>query len=242
MTSISITDLSVDLPVYGVDSRSLKKEVARAVGGRLGSDREGHAVVRALEGINLHLQTGDRLGLIGGNGAGKTTFLRVLAGAYQPTQGRVEITGRVHALLDVGIGMDPSATGIENIYMRGLLSGLTRPEVRDRLDDIAQFSGLGNFLKMPLKTYSAGMTARLAFAVATSIETDILLMDEWLAVGDAEFRAAAHERLSSLVGRSSILVLASHDATIIESFCNRTIRLDHGRIVEAQDLREVAGA
>lgn len=237
MPSITATDLSVELPIYGVDSRSLKKEVARAVGGRFGADQTGHTVVRALDKLNFQLQTGDRLGLIGGNGAGKTTLLRVLAGAYQPTGGRVELVGRVSALLDVGIGMDPSATGYENIYMRGLLAGLTRPEIRARLDEIASFSGLGNFLNLPLKTYSAGMQARLAFAVATSIETDILLMDEWLAVGDAEFRTAAHERLASLVGRSSILVLASHDSTIIEAFCNRTIHLEHGRIVEARDLR-----
>lgn len=237
MTSITATDLSVELPIYGVDSRSLKKEMARAVGGRFGADRAGHTVVRALDSVNFELRTGDRLGLIGGNGAGKTTLLRVLAGAYQPTGGRVEIVGRVSALLDVGIGLDPSATGYENIYMRGLLAGLTRAQVRERLEEIASFSGLGNFLHLPLKTYSAGMQARLAFAVATAVEADIVLMDEWLAVGDADFRTAAHDRLASLVGRSSILVLASHDSTIIESFCNRTIHLEHGRIVEERDLR-----
>lgn len=237
MTSITATDLSVELPIYGVDSRSLKKEMARAVGGRFGAYRAGHTVVRALDSVNFELRTGDRLGLIGGNGAGKTTLLRVLAGAYQPTGGRVEIVGRVSALLDVGIGLDPSATGYENIYMRGLLAGLTRAQVRERLEEIASFSGLGNFLHLPLKTYSAGMQARLAFAVATAVEADIVLMDEWLAVGDADFRTAAHDRLASLVGRSSILVLASHDSTIIESFCNRTIHLEHGRIVEERDLR-----
>lgn len=237
MASIRISDLTVELPVYGVDSRSLKKEVARAVGGRFGADRAGHTVVRALDGLNLELRPGDRLGLIGGNGAGKTTLLRVLAGAYPPTQGRVEITGKVNALLDVGIGLDPAATGYENIYMRGLLNGLTRAEVDARIDEIASFSELGDFLRFPLKTYSAGMQARLAFAVATSMEADILLMDEWLAVGDADFRAAAHDRLAALVDRASILVLASHDSTIIESLCNRTIRLAQGRVVETQDLR-----
>lgn len=236
MAFVSVSHLSVDLPVYGVDSRSLKKEVARAVGGRFGSDRAGHAVVRALDDVSFELRPGDRLGLVGGNGAGKTTLLRVLAGAYAPTTGRVEIAGKVNALLDVSIGMDPTATGYENIRLRGLLSGLGRAEIEARMPDIAQFSGLGDFLNMPLKTYSAGMQARLAFAVATSIDADVLLMDEWLAVGDAEFREAAHERLSSLVDRASILVLASHDSGIIESLCNRTIRMAQGRIVEVKDL------
>lgn len=236
MASISIQDLSVELPVYGVDARSLKKHVARAVGGRFRSDASGHTIVRALDGVSLELKAGDRLGLIGGNGAGKTTLLRVLAGAYPPTAGRVEITGKVNPLLDVSIGMDPAATGYENIYMRGLLSGLSRSQIDARLNDIAEFSGLGDFLNLPLKTYSAGMQARLAFAAATSVDADILLMDEWLAVGDADFRASAHDRLEALVSRASILVLASHDVSIIESLCNKTVRLEQGRVVEVADL------
>ena len=232
MASIKVENLAIRFPVYGVDSRSLKKELARTVGGRLRQRGAGRTVVQALEGVGFHLKSGDRLGLTGGNGAGKTTLLRVLAGAYLPDEGRVEITGKVAALLDVGMGLDPTATGYDNIVMRGLLSGLTRRDINTKLDDIAEFSGLGDFLRLPLKTYSAGMQARLAFAVATSVEADILLLDEWIAVGDAEFRQAAHDRLASLVNRASIVVIASHDHSIIDSLCNKVLRLEHGRLAE----------
>lgn len=236
MTSINVQNLAIRFPIYGVDSRSLKKELARTVGGRFGRSGAHRAVVQALESVSFTLRAGDRLGLVGGNGSGKTTLLRVLAGAYLPDEGRVEITGKVAALLDVGMGLDPTATGYDNIRMRGLLGGLTHKEIDAKLDEIAEFSGLGAFLSLPLKTYSAGMQARLAFAVATSVEADILLLDEWVAVGDTEFRAAAHDRLASLVNRASIVVLASHDHDIIESLCNKTIRLEHGRMVEASEV------
>ena len=232
MASIKVENLSIRFPIYGVDSRSLKKELARSVGGRLRHPSAGGTVVQALDGVDFRLGPGDRLGLTGGNGAGKTTLLRVLAGAYLPDEGRVEIVGKVAALLDVGMGLDPTATGYDNIVMRGLLSGLSRREIELKRDDIAEFSGLGDFLRLPLKTYSAGMQARLAFAVATSVEADILLLDEWVAVGDAEFRQAAHDRLASLVNQASIVVIASHDHSLIDSLCNKVLRLEHGRVTE----------
>lgn len=242
MASITVQDLAIRFPVYGVDSRSLKKEIARTVGGRLGAGGAGRAVVQALDQVSFTLRPGDRLGLVGGNGAGKTTLLRVLAGAYLPDEGRVELTGKVAALLDVGMGLDPTATGYDNIYMRGLLAGLSRREIDAKLEEIAAFSGLGAFLNLPLKVYSAGMQARLAFAVATSVEADILLMDEWVAVGDAEFRSAAHDRLASLVNRASIVVVASHDHSIIDSLCNKIIRLEQGRVAEVREVAEAPAA
>ncbi len=238
MARIKVDNLSVRFPVYGVDFRSLKKELARTVGGRMGKGVAGQTIVQALEDVSFSLQAGDRLGLVGGNGSGKTTLLRVLAGAYVPDAGRVEIHGKVSALLDVGMGLDPSATGYDNIYMRGLLNGLSRPEIDDKIEEISVFSGLGDFLRLPLKTYSAGMQARLAFAAATAIEADILLMDEWIAVGDAEFRDAAHERLVSLVDKASILVIASHDPSLISSLCNKILHLEGGRIVRWESPAE----
>ncbi len=238
MASINVQNLSVRFPVYGVEFRSLKKEFVRTVGGHMGRGSAGQTIIQALEEVNFQLEAGDRLGLVGGNGSGKTTLLRVLAGAYVPDRGRVEIRGKVSALLDVGMGLDPSATGYDNIYMRGLLNGLTRQQIDSRVDEIAAFSGLGDFLKMPLKVYSAGMQARLAFAAATAIEADILLMDEWIAVGDADFREAAHQRLVSLVDRASILVIASHDPSLINSLCNKTLHLAGGRIVGAETLSQ----
>jgi len=233
MASINVSGLGIQFPIYGADSHSLKRTVAaKTIGGAIGRGRGGSPVVQALHGVNFKLEAGDRLGLVGPNGAGKTTLLRVLAGAFTPDAGRVETHGRVTALLDVGVGMDPFASGYENIYVRGMLAGYTRKDIQARLPEIAAFTGLGAFLAMPMKAYSAGMQARLAFAAATAFDADILLMDEWIAAGDAEFRVAAHARLVELVDRASILVLASHDTNIIQTFCNKVLYMKGGRVVD----------
>ncbi|KSB88856.1 sugar ABC transporter ATP-binding protein [Caulobacter vibrioides] len=241
MTSaISAQGLTLRFPVYGVDNRSLKKYLARIrVGGQLAASSGGATMVTALRGVNLSLRAGDRLGIVGSNGSGKTTLLRTLAGAYMPDEGRLEIHGRVASLLDLQVGLDPSATGIENIRLRCLVAGMSTAEINEKLPQIAEFSGLGAYLAMPLKTYSAGMLARLAFAAATAIDADILLMDEWIAVGDADFQEQAHERLTSLVESARILVLASHNPQILKSFCNKVIRMEGGKagpIMPIEDL------
>ena len=225
LVAVRVEELTLRFPVYGAD-RSLKKHLARAaVGGALSN---GGRIVTALQGVSFELQPGDRLGLVGPNGSGKTTLLRAWAGAYEPDDGLVAVDGRIASLLDLSLGIDPSATGFDNIRLRGLIAGLTRREVEERLPEIAEFSGLGQFLEMPLKTYSAGMQARLAFAVATSVEADVLLMDEWIAVGDADFRDQAHRRLQQLVERAGILVLASHDPMTLRTYCNKVMRIDAG--------------
>ncbi len=243
--SIRCTDLTVRFPVYGVDARSLKKTVARvAVGGTLGR-HAGATDVTALEAVNLALDAGDRLGLIGHNGSGKTTLLRALSGAYEPDEGTVDVHGRIAALLDLSLGIDPSATGLDNIRLRGRIAGLSRREIEERMDEIGEFTGLGPFLAMPVKTYSAGMQARLGFAAATAVEADILLMDEWIAVGDADFQKLAHKRLMDLVERAGILVLASHDVGLLNSYCNKVMRLDAGhasQIVPIADLPSLMAA
>jgi lipopolysaccharide transport system ATP-binding protein len=245
MSLVAVSGLSVRFPVFGVDERSLKKQIARiTVGGALGRSPLGAGhVVTALEDINLHLRPGDRLGLIGPNGAGKTTLLRCLAGAYEPDEGRIEIHGRVAALLDLGLGLDTHATGLENIRLRAMLAGMSPREIGERIDSIGQFSGLGRYLALPMKTYSAGMTARLAFAVATSVDADVLLLDEWLSVGDSDFRATAHQRLVDMVGRAQIVVLASHDLGMVESYCNKVLRMDGGhagKVVGIEQLHNLA--
>lgn len=246
MVSIVVTDLTLRFPVYGVDARSLKKHLARVtVGGRLGSAHAHATEVTALSNVNLELQAGDRLGLIGHNGSGKTTLLRALSGAYEPDEGQIEVNGRIAALLDLSLGIDPSATGLDNIRLRGRIAGLSRREIEHKLTDIAEFTGLGPFLAMPLKTYSAGMQARLAFAVATSVEADVLLMDEWIAVGDADFQKMAHQRLMNLVERAGILVLASHDIELLRLYCNKVMRLEGGvasRIVPINELDHLMAA
>ena len=239
--SVEVEGLSIRFPVYGADSRSMKKHFARlAVGGRLGRQGgSGVTVVQALSDVTLSLRPGDRLALVGSNGAGKTTLLRALAGVYSPDEGRVEVEGRIASLLDLSLGIDPSATGYENIRLRGLVAGLTRKEIRAREESIAEFSGLGAFLSLPVKTYSAGMQARLAFATATAVDADVLLMDEWIAVGDADFTARAEERLTSLVEQAHILVLASHNATLVRKLCTSFVRMDHGAASEVMPIERL---
>jgi lipopolysaccharide transport system ATP-binding protein len=240
LPSISVKDLTIRFPVYGADAKSLKKALARAVsvGGVLGR-HAGVTDVTALQGVNLELKAGDRLGLIGHNGSGKTTLLRALSGAYEPDEGVIEVRGRIAALLDLSLGIDPTATGLDNIRLRGRIAGLSAREIEARMDEIAEFTGLGPFLAMPVKTYSAGMQGRLAFAAATAVEADVLLMDEWIAVGDAEFQKIAHKRLLKLVERAGILVLATHEAPLLKLYCNKVMRLDGGVASEVVDIRQV---
>lgn len=229
MASVDVLNLSIRFPVYGSDSRSLKKHFARiAIGGRLGLETNSTPIVAALTGVTLSFKAGDRVALVGPNGSGKTTLLRAMAGVYSPDDGHVEVEGRIASLLDLALGIDPSATGYENIRLRGLVAGLTSQEIKEREASIAEFSGLGPFLSFPVKTYSAGMQARLAFATATSVDAEVLLMDEWIAVGDAEFKAQAEERLKGMVERSHIVVLASHDPLLIKQLCNKMVWMDHG--------------
>ena len=245
MSKIDVRDLSIHFPVIGADSQSLKRYLKHvAVGGGLAKRniRSNAPLLVALRNVNLSLRPGDRLGLIGSNGSGKTTLLRCLAGAYEPDRGEVEVEGRVAALLDLSLGTDPSASGLDNIRLRGLVAGLTRKQIQAKTEEIAEFSGLGPFLAMPMKTYSSGMQARLAFAVATSIEAEVLLMDEWIAVGDADFKVKAQERLTSLVESAHILVIASHDSSLIKGLCNKIMRLDHGiasDVVPISDYEEL---
>ena len=238
--SISCTGLTLRFPVYGVDAKSLKKHLARVtVGGRLGLSNAGSTEVTAIQDLNLELKAGDRLGLIGHNGSGKTTLLRALSGAYEPDEGTIDVHGRIAALLDLQLGIDASATGYDNIRLRGRIAGLSSREIDGKMDEIADFTGLGPFLAMPVKTYSAGMQARLAFAAATAVEADVLLMDEWISVGDADFRQLAHKRLLKLVERAGILVLASHDHDLLRLYCNKVVRLDGGVASPVTDIRKL---
>ncbi len=239
MALIDIRDLTIRFPVYGSDQRSLKRSLTRVVGGTLSRKANNSSpLVTALSGVTLRLEAGDRLGLLGHNGAGKTTLLRTIAGAYAPDEGSIEVLGKVASLLDLMMGMDPFATGLENIRLRGLIMGLNAAEIKERTEEIAEFTGLGPFLGMPLKTYSSGMLARLAFAVTTAVDADVLLMDEWIGVGDADFRAQAHERLNRLIEDTKILVLASHDVSLLKMMCNKFMGLNHGQATRLMTAEE----
>lgn len=231
--SIIAKEISAEFPIYENSHRSLKKAVLNlSTGGKIGHDTRNHTVVRALDGLSFDFQEGARVGLVGHNGSGKTTLLRVLSGVYAPVSGELKIQGKVVSLLDVSMGIDHDSTGFENIYLRGILDGLKPATIRSKTDEIADFTDLGDFLNLPVRTYSSGMMLRLAFAISTSIETDILIMDEWLSIGDAAFSAKAATRLDSLVSKSAILVIATHDPDLVSNLCNRRIHLEHGRIVE----------
>ncbi|MPS30680.1 MAG: ABC transporter ATP-binding protein [Alcaligenaceae bacterium] len=230
---IRAENLSVEFPIYNASHRSLKKAIISAsTGGRIASDASHRVSVRAIDGLNLDIRPGDRIGLLGHNGAGKTTLLRVLSGVYPPSSGSLSVQGRVVALTDIALGIDGESTGFENIVLRGVIMGLTPREIAEKMDEIAEFSELGEYLNMPVRTYSSGMQLRLAFSVSTCMSADIVLMDEWLSVGDAQFNAKASQRLESIVAKSSILVIASHDRGTVERLCNRTLTLEHGRVVE----------
>ena len=203
-------------------------------------DLEGRrATVKALRDIDLSVGNGDRLALIGANGAGKSTLLRTMAGVYAPVAGSVVRTGRVTALLSLGMGLNLDSTGLENIVLLGMHLGIPPREMRPHVDEIVAWTELGGFIEAPLRTYSAGMVTRLAFAVSTAIAPEILLLDEWLGVGDASCQQKAYDRMAGFVGRSSVIVLASHSAELLKAWCNRAIRLDAGRLVESGAVEDL---
>jgi lipopolysaccharide transport system ATP-binding protein len=243
MSSIEFKNVCVDFPIYNANGRSLKKRLIQvATGGQLGSDQQGRVVVRALEDLTFTFNKGDRVGLLGHNGAGKSTLLRLLSSVYEPSSGTARINGEIGSLIDISLGIDPEATGRENIFLRGGLLGMTKAEIAEKLDEIIEFSELGDFVDMPLRTYSTGMHLRLAFAVSTTVRPEILLMDEWLSVGDEGFKQKAETRMNELVKSTNILVIASHSRELVMHTCNRVLWLEHGKIKIDGDAETVTAA
>ncbi|MBN1474642.1 MAG: ABC transporter ATP-binding protein [Syntrophaceae bacterium] len=232
MAKIILDRVSVDFPIYNTTGRSLKIQLMQAAtGGRMNAGARGSVVVQALRGVSMEVKEGDRVALVGPNGAGKSTLLRVINGVYEPTGGRIAVKGKVTSLVEISLGMDSEATGIENIYLRGALLGFNRRWLSSKISDIVDFAGLGEFIRMPLRTYSTGMQMRLAFSISTLQQPEILVMDEWLTVGDADFKETAQQRLNEIVQKSSILVIATHSPELVAKVCNRTIHLDRGTLI-----------
>jgi len=209
----------------------MKKRLLGAASRRVKADAQNRVVISALSGLNFTIESGERVALVGHNGAGKSTLLRTLAGIYEPVGGRLTVEGEIASLIDSAAGMDILSTGRENIRLRGLYRGLDATQIAALEADASEFSGLGEFLDVPIHGYSAGMSIRLAFAVATAVQPQILLMDEWFSTGDAEFMATAETRLEQLVTASEILIIATHDMNVVKRWCNRMITLEAGRIV-----------
>jgi ABC-type polysaccharide/polyol phosphate transport system ATPase subunit len=243
MAFLGVRNVSVEFSIFQGASRSLKKILlATTTQGNFARDATDHISVRALDDVTLDIEDGDRVALIGANGAGKTTLLRVLAGIYLPTRGESHSSGRISALLNVSLGLNPEATGRENIILRGIYMNVHPRHMRSRVDEIVEFTELGPYIDMPARTYSAGMLVRLGFAISTCMPAEILLMDEWLLAGDARFFDKAQRRMEQFVGSSSILVLASHSTDLLRKWCNRGIMLEHGRIAALGSLDEVIAA
>jgi ABC-2 type transport system ATP-binding protein/lipopolysaccharide transport system ATP-binding protein len=245
MAYLNLRHVCVDFPIYHGGSSSLKRSLLNAAVRKqrnLERDKSNRISVRALNDISVDIKKGDRVALIGANGAGKTTLLKVLAGVYEPTSGSIETSGAVRSLLDVNVGFNLDATGYENIILRGMFMNMRPGVMKGHVEQIAEFTELGPYLDMPVRTYSAGMTIRLSFAIATCVPPEILVMDEWLAAGDASFLEKAKRRMEEFVRSSSILVLASHSMPLLEQWCNRAILLDQGHIRASGDLGSVSAA
>jgi ABC-2 type transport system ATP-binding protein/lipopolysaccharide transport system ATP-binding protein len=244
MASLSLENVTVDIPIYDARNRSLKNNLlAAATGGQIKpNDDSGRIVIRAIDDLSLELDHGSRVGLIGHNGAGKSTILRTMARIYEPTAGRVSVEGSVASMFDIGFGMDPEATGWENIVLRGMLLGYSRREIERKSPEIGATTGLGDFLDMPMRTYSSGMSTRLAFAVSTSIRPEILLIDEGIGAGDAAFLAQANERMRNFIGDAGVLVMASHSDDLLRAWCSEGVWMEHGRMRMRGPIDEVLTA
>lgn len=239
MARIELKNVSIDFPIYG-KFRSFRTEWMQiATGGLIRQEgKKQRVTVRSLDNVNLVVQDGDRLAIVGHNGAGKSTLLKTLAGVYEPTQGDVTIAGRLSPMFNIAPGWDIDDTGYENIMNCGLFLGMTPAEVRQKTPEIAEVSGLGAYLHLPVRTYSAGMGVRLAFSIATAIDPEVLLLDEGLGAGDESFAATARARIDSLLSRSRILVVASHSPDLLLTWCNKAILMEHGRVTHQGSVRE----
>jgi len=230
MALIELENVDLEYPVYGASSRSFKSTLLKAATGGVLNSKEKTLNVQALKNVSFKLEEGDRLGLVGHNGAGKSSLLRLLAQIYTPTSGRFRVSGKTNCLFDVMVGLDPFLSGTENIKLRGLIHGLSPKKIQKAIPEIAEFAELGSFIKMPLRTYSSGMLLRLGFSIVTHFKTEILLVDEVMNVGDAGFLSKAKQRMRELVEDTKIVVISTHDHQIIKEFCNRILCLEHGTV------------
>ena len=233
MTFLIFENVTVSYPIFNARSVSLRNQIVRlTTGGLIEQDARRYQTVTALKDACFELRAGDRVGLIGYNGAGKSTLLRTMAGIYAPCSGVIKRSGNTSTVFELGAGMDPELSGYENAIRMGVLQGIPLDTVRRELPAIADFAGLGDFINLPVRTYSAGMSTRLMFAVATCIQPDILLVDEVFGAGDAEFQARAHGRMEHLILNAGVFVFASHNKELMQKYCNRLFKLDHGIVTE----------
>lgn len=238
MVHIRLKNVSLSYPIYTAENSSLRATLGSQIGGRIGQSQKGTQVVTALSDVSLEINSGDRIGIIGHNGAGKSTLLKVLAQIFYPQIGQIEIKGDVSCLVDITLGMNAELSGLENIRLRGIFLGLTNRQINDLTPSIVEFSELGDFIHMPIRTYSSGMYMRLAFAITTSVYPEILVMDEMIGAGDAAFLDKAVVRMEDMIGKTEIMVVATHSNFIIRKFCNKVIWMEKGEVKEYGNVEE----
>lgn len=238
MTSLFLEDVSVDFPIYG-SQRSLRRVLFERATGAFVQREKDRVTVKALRNISFALNEGDRLALVGHNGAGKSTLLKTIAGVYQPVEGRILVGGTITPLFDVLPGIDTEDNAYENIRTAGMLFGLSREKIEQIMPDIEEFSELGEYMGLPVRTYSTGMTMRLGFAFATAMDPGILLLDEGVGAGDARFTERAVKRMEDFIGRSRIVVFASHSNALVEQMCNKAALMQGGRMLAIGEVKDI---
>lgn len=241
MASIKLDNVTIEFPVYGAERNLRKILLSPNIGGlmRRKDKQNKHMSVTALRNLSMDINEGDRVGLVGLNGAGKSTLLHALAGIFEPLTGSIKVEGRISTLFNTNLGIDGDDTGMRNIYTCGMILGMTPEEIEAKMDEITAFTELDQYLYLPVRTYSSGMIMRLAFAVATAIEPDILLMDENIGAGDASFQAKASARVRAITARANILVLASHSEAVLRDYCNKAVLLHKGDMIAAGDIDSI---
>jgi lipopolysaccharide transport system ATP-binding protein len=237
--SINLENASVSFPVFNVKTHSLKNKIIKSVMGNIISNNQDKVVhIDALKNINIKIESGERIGVIGGNGSGKSTFLRLCSRIYKPSTGSIDIKGDISSLINVNVGIDPESTGRENIKLRLIMLGYNNNQINELLNQIIEFAELNQFIEFPFYTYSTGMQMRLAFATSVFIKPEILIMDEWLATGDKDFQEKAEKKLNNIIENSKILILASHSKDLILKTCTRVIWLENGVIKKDGNTEE----
>lgn len=239
---INLKNISLDFPVYEANSLSIRntfKNVGRDLISRSKISMENRSIVKGLTDINLSIKHGDKVALLGSNGSGKTTLLKLIAGIYSPTLGNIEKKGKINCMLDIGFGFEPDATGYENIYLTNIFQGIQKKDIDIMLSEIEEFSGLGEFLNMPFRTYSSGMQARLAFSCAVANSPEILLIDEFFSTGDKDFLKKSEKKVLEMMSSSSILIFASHNLEMLKKICDKGILIKDGKVDDYGEINNI---
>ena len=240
-SEIKLKNIHLDFPIYDSESMSLRNEM-RSIGQNVLKNKTKNKLnrkfVEAIKNISFDFQHGDKVALLGPNGSGKTTLLKLIAGIYSPTSGHIQKNGDISCMLDIGFGFEQDATGYENIILSNVTRGLNKKQINNIINEIVDFSGLGDFLNMPFRTYSSGMQARLAFSSAIANSPDILLIDEFFSTGDIEFSKKSEKKVLEMMDNSSILIFASHDLSLLSKICNKAIYMENGEICLSGSIKD----